>query len=197
MRKFIVLLFVGLLIQVAAFADVGFKNNGSNIGSVTDIDTVGCTNTRSGSVGTVDCSNVSATSATYTGDVTFRSSLLALGRTGNSTVLFSSSTKLIQANIPYALILKAILGAEPTTYFPKGTPGQVLVVQIYSVGQSGTWSIAPDLTVPKTGWTSIQFNAVGQSATFVYLNDTLGWIITATGSTASTADPTITTPTLN
>lgn len=140
---------------------------------------------------------VSSGNLTVSGALTYQTNLIADGMYGpNSTVLFSSSTTLQQANIPYAMILKAIgNAAEGSTLFPKAKPGQEVVVRVYAAGPAGTWSVKPDSAatspVQATGWNSVTFNAVGQSATFVYFNDTLGWILKNVSSSAATALPTV------
>lgn len=141
---------------------------------------------------------IAAASVTTTGDITYRTNLIANGRYGaNSTVLFSSSTTFQQAGMPYALVLKAI-GNNPTvevSKLPAGTNGQEVVFRVYACGPAGSWRIDPDSAaatpVKATGWNSITFAGVGQSATFLYLNSTLGWIIKGTGSSGSVALPTV------
>lgn len=150
----------------------------------------------------VDLSTLSGNS-TVSGDDIFRGTLYASGHTQQSTVLFSSSTTFQQANLPYALVLKAI-GNNATveaSLLPRATPGQETTFEVYAAGPAGTWSIAPDVNatskVASTGFTKITFNAVGQSATLLYLNDTLGYILKGTGSTGSTNDPTVAASSLN
>ncbi len=146
------------------------------------------------------------TSLTLSGALTYQTNLVSAGMYGpNSTVLFSSSTALQQANIPYAIILKAIGGSagnpENATLLPRGKPGQELVIRVYSVVSGSSWQVKSDTaaTLPSQscGWSSVTFNNIGQSAVFIYLNDTLGWMLKSVGSSAAVALPTVVVPSLN
>lgn len=212
-RKLGLLLAMTLLCSQSAFASVGFKDGGGSPDQVADLDCYPASAcSQSGGVGTIDNRIAGITSGTVsgissfstTGDVVYRTNLYANGRYGAaSTVLFSSSTTLQQAGIPYALILKAI-GNNPTaevTTLPAGTTGQEVAIRIYAAGPAGSWKIQPDTAattpVKSVGFTSLTFNAVGQSAVIGYLNDTLGWYVKNTGTSASSASPTMAAPSLN
>jgi len=145
---------------------------------------------------------VTAASLTVTGNSKFQGSLFSSGHYTASTVLFSSSTAFRQANLPYAIVLKAIGNqASETSLLPTGLPGQDVQFQIYGAGPAGTWILKPDTAaatpVAAILFTSLTFNAVGQTATMEYLNDTLGWFAKSIGTTASTAAPTLSVPLIN
>lgn len=132
-------------------------------------------------------------------DVKFRTSLLANGRVGASTQVASSSTNLAPANLPYCILLKNIGagsgGADAIsqgTELPNGTKGQMLDIIISSCGNNGAasqWLLTPKTA---TGWSRLTFNAKGQTAMLLYVDDTIGWIIESVGTTAASASPTVT-----
>ena len=65
-----------------------------------------------------------------------------------------------------------------------GTAGQVLVVTL-GTATSGAGTLTP---VTATGWATAVFTVVGDGATFMYVDDTVGWILLgAYGTTSSTA----------
>lgn len=66
-----------------------------------------------------------------------------------------------------------------------GTPGQVLVVH-HTVDGGGTCTITP---ATKTGWATAVLNEAGDMFTFLYVNDTMGWIVL--GATGVAAQPVI------
>ena len=125
-------------------------------------------------------------------------------RNGASTVLFSSSTAFQNANIPYVYVMKAI-GNSPTaeaTLLPQASWGRELTIFIYGCGGgSPSWTLTPDAAAAspvggvKAVFNKITFNAIGQFVTLRYVNDTIGWVVLSTGTSASAADPTITYPT--
>lgn len=113
------------------------------------------------------------------GDLVFRTSLLANGRQAASSVLFSSSTSMGTSNLPYGVIYKSI-GNNPTpevSLLKAGVPGQVATFIILAAGPSGSWRLSPDSGVAALNWTGITFTATGQSATLLYMDDTIGWFV--------------------
>lgn len=204
-HKLFALLLALLLACSSALAAVGVQEDGTSEGTATDINlSTDLDGSMSGGVYTLTLeSALNPTSITASGDVLFRTNLYANGRYGAaSTVLFSSSTTLQQASIPYALIMKAIGNAAgETTWLPAGTPGQEVMIRVYACGPSGTWVVRPDTAaatpVKSVGFTTLTFNAVGQTANLIYLNDSLGWVVKSVGTTGATAAPTIVAPSLN
>lgn len=167
---------VVLLYASASFATVGIRNNGTMVGTATDLNFgcgsgLGATITSDGSIFNINCS----TSLQETGVAN-----------GGATSLATVDTGL---PITFAYVRKAIsnLGTLTDT-LANGIPGQMMLISITSVTGSGTWTITPTTA---TGWKTIAFNAAGQSALLTYANDTQGWLYPITGSTASANDPTI------
>jgi hypothetical protein len=117
--------------------------------------------------------------AAITGDLTFQSSLIAAGRVNAAATLASSSTAISPTSLPYVVVLKAIGGSgyddtDGGTRLQDGTPGQILVLAVVSVGHSGTWVVTPDTA---TGFTAITFDTAGENAMLLYVDDTIGWIV--------------------
>jgi len=128
-----------------------------------------------GNVKTIDA----RTGPTQSGDVTFQSTLLAAGRKNGVSTLSSSSTQLLPSTLPYVIMVKNIggTGADDTdggTRLQNGTPGQVLVLFVEGVEHSGTWIVTPATSYQ---FITLTFNAALDSATLLYVNDTIGWII--------------------
>lgn len=187
---------MGLIVPYAS-ASVQVSQDGTNKGQFRKL------NLRDGVTidkdGNVDFDSINGTEADYTGDVTFRSTLIATGRTNATLDLASSSTVIPGNNVPYAVIRKNIgagTGGLDTvdggTRLPNGKPGAELSIIITSCSGSSYWDLTP---VTATGFTAIRFNAKGQNASLLYVDDTIGWTIRAVGTTASAAAPTVTTTT--
>lgn len=70
-------------------------------------------------------------------------------------------------------------GAEALT-LANGTPGQVLHLILASDGGTGTLTPAT-----KTGYSTIVFDDVKDSATLYYVNDVVGWIILGAAGVAA------------
>lgn len=181
--KVLAVLLLALSVGANGFAATGFRDNDGNPQAVADINIKGCTNSVSEGIGTIDCRTISGTSATYTGDVTFRSNLVSVGRYGASvSSLSSSSTNLSATSIAYAVITKFIGGGGGLdgdgrgSILANGTPGQVLTFIVVGAQSGGTWVITP---TTKTGFRNLTFNALGDQATLLYVNDTVGWIVVA------------------
>jgi len=182
--KKLVFMFLALLVAFPAYASVAIDDNGTYEGEASNINfSTGFSVSYDGSKATVTASG----SPVYTGDVTFRTNLLAIGRyNGGSLTLQSSSTPVTATQLAYSVIQKRIGGAggldetDGGTRLANGTPGQVIsLIAIYREG-SGTWIITP---ATKTGFSTITMDAVGEHATLLYVNDTLGWIIQGSNAT--------------
>jgi len=117
-----------------------------------------------------------------TNDVTFRTSLLAMGRISASSSLASSSTSVGSTSVAYAVVRKFIGGGEASsTTLPNGIAGQVLTL-IVAGDANGTWTVSPSNS---RLFTSAVLQADDDLLSLLYLNDTLGWIVI--GSSGSTA----------
>lgn len=113
-------------------------------------------------------------------DITFRTSLLAVGRVGGQSSVNSSSTNLSAADIAYSIIRKRIGGGggldstNGGTRLPNGTPGQMITFIVTTVQSGGSWIITP---VTKTGFSTLTMDTANDLATLLYVDDTIGWII--------------------
>lgn len=207
--KVVALLAVGLLIaQASAFAQIEVKEDGTSKGRVnkinfttnTGVSVSGPTATVSGDlnptitggsitgvtvnnsvIGGVTPAAGSFTSVNASGDVTFKTSLLALGKVDALLQLSSSSTVITLASVPYCVIRKNVgagTGGKDTldggTRLANATKGQVLSIIISSLGGSSYWDLTP---ITATGWSKLRFDTVTDMATLLYVNDTFGWII--------------------
>lgn len=166
-----------LLVSSLSFADIGVRVNGVNYGSATDINLVCGAGTNQqvitqGSVFNINCSpNLATTGSANGGAVSMVTSDLAVPTS-------------------YAFVRKAIAALAAGSFtagtLANGIPGQMLTFFITTVGASGTFTITPTTS---TGFTSIQFSTAKQEAIFLYVNDTVGWILSGT-----TGSPTVNIP---
>lgn len=114
------------------------------------------------------------------GDVTFRTNLISMGRRGGASTVSSSSTNLDPVNQSYTVVRKCVGaggGLDETgigTELPNGTAGQVLVLVQITAESSGSWIVTPATSLV---FSKITFDAVGETATLLYVNDTVGWIV--------------------
>jgi len=119
------------------------------------------------------------------GDYTFQSTLIATGRINAILVLASSSTEIAGANVPYSVIQKAIGsggGLDETDggiRLADAKDGQVLVITIVGPEGDGTLIVTP---VTTTGFTTLTFDTILDTATLLYFNDTIGWVVISTTS---------------
>jgi len=130
---------------------------------------------------------------TYSEDVIFRENLLATGRKGGASTVSSSSTALAPASLPYTVVRKCIGGSggldetDGGTRLQNGTPGQMLVLLAITVEGTGTWIVTPNTSLT---FNTLTFDAVGETTTLFYVDDTVGWIVWA--SEGTTVDPIVT-----
>lgn len=116
-----------------------------------------------------------------TGDIEFRSTLLANGRAGGASTLGSSSTQLTPTALPYLVVYKKIGGGNGLdgigwgTRLQDGTPGQTLCLVVTELQSGGTWVITP---VTATGYSSVTLNAAYENVTLVFIDTTTGWVVT-------------------
>lgn len=104
--------------------------------------------------------------------------------------LASSSTVITDSSLPYAVILKSVGGGGGldstgigTTLPDAPVDGQTLTIIIVGLQSGGSWVVTP---TTKTGFTKISFDTKGDTATLLYVNDTIGWIIVANGGAVIT-----------
>jgi hypothetical protein len=131
---------------------------------------------------------VSTITIDQTGNLTFQSTLLTTGRTGGASTAPSSTCDLGTGSLAYTILYKCVGGitgvdATPAVQLKNGKPGQILTLYVYSVVTNGLWNVG---VVTSLSWSNLQFNAVGDQATLLYLDDTTGWIILSTTSVTVT-----------
>lgn len=123
-----------------------------------------------------------ATAQSTTGDLTFRTDLLAAGRVNAASSMASSSTAIGEGDLSYVVLRKYIGGnssldeTDGGTHLPDGTPGQVLIIIAMDVDTDGSWIVTPDTSVTLT---TITFDAAGETVTLLYVDDTIGWTLIA------------------
>lgn len=164
-----------------SFASVGVQDDNGDVSQATDLDFGADLDvTNNDSRKTIDLDQTLAlTSVTTTGDLTFQSSVLAGGRIGASSTIPSSSNGINPSTLPYSVLLKSIGNvAGETATLPNGTSGQILAIQINGCGPSGTWIVS---RTKGSGWTTLTFNAKGDTAVLMY-DATLGWILLSSES---------------
>ena len=134
-----------------------------------------------------------AANPVVSGDVTFQSNLLAAGRKNGASTVSSSSTNLAPSTLPYTIVRKCIGGAggldasDGGTRLQNGTSGQMLVLVAITREGTGSWIVTPATSLT---FKTLTFDAVGETTTLLYVDDTVGWIVFATSGT--TVDPVVT-----
>lgn len=98
--------------------------------------------------------------------------------TGGATSMTTSDTVV---STSYSLVRKKIssLPAYQNGTLANGTDGQVLTFLITEVEVGGTFTLTP---ATASGFTSLVFEAVDDMVTFLYVDDTVGWILLSQGS---------------
>lgn len=167
MKKILALSFVMLLICGVAFAAVAVDNGTQTYFSdstTLNFSSDGFTVTSDGSTATI----------------TYGAGLLATGRKGGASTMSSSSTYLGSGGIAYSYVEKRVGGGGGLdgqgigTSLPNGTAGQIITFVITALQTSGTWVVTP---VTSSAFTSLTFTAVGSTATLLYVNSTVGWVV--------------------
>jgi hypothetical protein len=119
-----------------------------------------------------------------TGDLTFQSTLLAIGRVGASSTAASSSTNIYPQGLCY--IAKGVgsgggLDTTPGSNLGAGKKGQILVLSVTKLLTDGVWNVYPKdpITLVETSavFTQIAFNTVNDSVVLLYVDSTIGWIV--------------------
>lgn len=183
--KFLALLLCGVFaLANVSFASIGVKVDDEKIGVVKDI------NLSDGVTATINGTTATITSG-GAGDLTFQSTLIATGRGADgSTILLSSSTPISEAALAHAIILKEVGGAGGLdnngigSTLIDGVKGQTLTLMVTFLQTNGSWIVTP---TTKTGFTKLTFDAKGEYATLLYVDDTVGWIVQATNATITQA----------
>lgn len=159
-----------LLISSVSFASVGVRLNGTMVGTATDINFVCGTGTNAvlspdGSLYNIGCSSSMAASGIANGGATSQ----------------ASSTAALTTSFGY---VKKVLTSNSDPAFTAGTlangiPGQVITVFAAGISPSGATTGGNYTITPTTsnGITSVRLTAVKDFVTFLYLNDTDGWVL--------------------
>lgn len=90
-----------------------------------------------------------------------------------------------QAAIPviYCYVQKAITSSvvhgENNGTLANGTKGQLLTIRIYQESGSASYVLTP---TTKTGFSTLTFDEVEDTATLLYVDDTVGWILISNSS---------------
>jgi len=161
-RLLTTLLILGLVFGIGSpvFASVGMEVDGVNKGEVTKFNFVG------------------PEAVTFDGGRAeirvVDQDLYAAGIADGGATSMTSSTLVVP--IGYSYIRKAIANDAAFTAgtMANGEPGQLLTIHITEQPGSEVFTVTP-ATV--TGITSIGFDAVGEIATFWYVDDTVGWVL--------------------
>jgi len=128
---------------------------------------------------TEDVKTMDAVAPVVSGDLTFRSTLLAIGREGGASTVSSSSTAIDPTSQAYTVVRKCIGGNSCLeelgvgTILPDGTPGKVVVLVLIALDTDGSWIVTPKTS---TVMTNVVLDAVGEMITLIYFNDTVGWV---------------------
>ncbi len=109
------------------------------------------------------------------GNLKFQTNIFASGHEGGATTIASTVTPLTTANLAFGLV-RFENGSPGIHQLPDGVKGKTVTFELmadpaYLIGDDGSMTL--------TGWTSINFDTAGDSITLVWLDDTVGWIITS------------------
>ncbi len=109
--------------------------------------------------------------------ITYHTNLLATGIANGDSTSMSSATTTVP--ITYKYVRKDVNSVNQTCTLANGFEGQMLTIYVYHVWDSGVMTLTP---ATRTGFRSLTFNAAGDFVTLLYINDTIGWVITALNS---------------
>lgn len=108
--------------------------------------------------------------------------LIVAGAANGGAVSMLSSTTAIP--VSYSYVNMQITTSDPAfsaKTLADGKPGQILTIHVYS--GSSTTTVTPSRHY---GFSSLSFNAVDDSATLLYINDTDGWAVLSVTSVTVT-----------
>jgi len=158
MKKLICFALIALLLSFAvAEASVGYKKDGEPSGNATSV-------------------NIESGYSSFDGSTL---TIFTNGYADGVTTNVSTESNLTSAALAYGVV-ELVIGSSKSISLANGTPGQMLTF-IVTVAGGGTLTITDDQvasgTMTKTGWDDLAFNAVNDSITLLYYNDTIGWIL--------------------
>ena len=160
-RIFLILILLCLLVSVSdVFASVAIYENGTYKGEATAIDIAAG-------------GGVSTFTNGERANLPITTNLLAIGLyNGSVTEVGTGLTAL-----PSAYKAARVYMEAKTLTLANGIVGQVMLIE----GYGATANLVLTATT-KTGWTTITLDTEGDSATLLYLDNTLGWMIVGTNS---------------
>lgn len=141
-----------------SFSAFGLKKDGVNQAIVTDINLKG--------VG----DSVTSDGSTLTFN------LMSVGGGTSGATSLSSQDLTVYTGYSYIRKELSATAAEQDGGLPNGTPGQVIVIDTVA-GAGGSFQITP---VTSTTIAEILLDAVGETATLLYIDDTVGWVVLST-----------------
>lgn len=108
----------------------------------------------------------------------FYSTVIASGHKAGVTTNVSTETTLNSAALAYGVINMEI-GSAKTIGLDNGVPGQMITI-ICSVRDGANLVISKPLfpvTTHSTGWSTLTFDNQGDSITLLFMDGTVGWIV--------------------
>jgi hypothetical protein len=124
-----------------------------------------------------------------TGNLKFKTSVVATGHKEGVTTNVSTESDLTSAALAFGFIRRT--QDSPTDIvvgLAAGIKGQMVTIQLIAKAAgnyviSSTGMVSPGLT---TGWSLITFDTAGDSITLLYMDDTIGWIVSGNNGCAIT-----------
>ncbi len=180
MKRILSALLALMLTSPVAFASVGLNINGTDVGAVGDL----------------NIKNTSSAATTWSDGFTLSipvldPNLFSVGTGSAGSVSQVSSTAALSST---ATVVRKVLDSNGDAAFTAGTlangkPGQILTVIAAGASPSGAssghnYTITP---TTKTGFTSVKLSAINDMVTFLYVDDTTGWVITSYSPGASSS----------
>lgn len=165
-----------MLASPFAFASVGLNMNGKDSGAVGDINII----------------NTSSATTTWSDGFTVSipildPNLFGTGMGNGSAVSQVSTAVAVSTSAAY---IRKVLVTNSDALFTAGTmangkPGQQLTI-FAAGGSPGNGTTGNNYTITpttKTGFVSVKLTATNDFVTFLYVDDTVGWVIVAYGGT--------------
>jgi hypothetical protein len=177
MKRLIAVVVLAMLLAAApCFGAVGISKDGVHEGTAMDIDISRGNSSFDGSTVTIYGSGMS-------GGVTAPVSAKVTNLTGTDFLSFGV------INLGDIGALNETGGTVRSIALADGTPGQMITVTL-AAATGGTLYITDDQVASgyttKTGWDDAAMNAALDSVTFLYVDDTTGWVIIGTNSVTVT-----------
>ena len=166
-KKFLsVLIVLGLvLIPAIGQASIGYQINGTMTGQVHDINFTGpSTLTKSGGALTVP---------------TVDATLIAAGAGNGGATSMATSTTAIPVTYSFVNMRIDTDAAFRAKTLANGKKGQILVLNVYCQEAANVLTVTPSNSAT---FLRLEFNAVGDQAVLLYVDDTTGWVLLSSTS---------------